>query len=79
MEARQWALKEILSIQDEVNKEALFQNRQVISLINEREEVRIRELISRNTWPNKWRGDEPRADQAMDLILADGIVQPLLV
>ncbi|MBO9484343.1 phosphoadenosine phosphosulfate reductase family protein [Salinisphaera sp. G21_0] len=79
MEARQWALKEILSIQDEVNQEALFQNRPAISLINEREEVRIRDLIGSNTWPNKWRGDEPRADTAMDLIMAEGIVQPLLI
>ncbi|WP_257282157.1 phosphoadenosine phosphosulfate reductase family protein [Endozoicomonas sp. ISHI1] len=79
LEARQWALKEILNIQEEVNEEALFQNRRSISIINEQEEVRIRDLIEAKTWPNKWRGDEPRADEAMDLIMAEGIVQPLLV
>lgn len=79
LDARQWALNEILTIQDDINKEALFQNRPAISLINEPEEARIRELIAAKTWPNKWRGDEPRADEAMDLILAEGVVQPLLV
>ena len=79
MEARQWALDSILKIQNRVNQEAFFQNRPSISLINEREEVRIRELIDNNTWPNKWRGDEPRADFPLDVIMAENVVQPLLI
>ena len=79
LEARQSALNWILDIQNAVNRVAVDRGRPTISLINAEEEARIRELIAAKTWPNKWRGDEPRADQAMDLILAEGIVQPLLV
>ena len=79
LEARHKALNRILDIQNSVNRIATDQGRPTISLINEEEENRIRELIANRTWPQKWRGDEPRADKAMDLILADGIVQPLLV
>ena len=79
LEARKEALNKILDIQSSVNRAASDQRRPAISLINEEEEARIRELIESKTWPQKWRGDEPRADKAMDLILAEGVVQPLLV
>ena len=79
LEARQDALNQILDIQIAVNRVAIDRRRPIISLINPEEEARIRELIAAKTWPNKWRGDEPRADEAIDLILAEGVVQPLLV
>lgn len=71
MEARAYALDRVLDIQ----------RRARVDLINTDEESRIRELWALNTWPEKWDGDEIRADVPIDNIrVVDGelIVQPLM-
>lgn len=80
MEAREWALGVVLDIQKRVNEAA--NGREGISLINEEEETRIRELWSLNTWPNGWEGTEVTGDVPLDSIMVtdggDLVVQPLL-
>jgi DNA sulfur modification protein DndC len=78
MEARRWMLEQILGIQAEVNREAIAQNRPEISLINEEELARIKELMAANTWPDKWDGTEARGDMMFSEIFPDGSVQELL-
>lgn len=78
LEARSWALSEILAIQAEVNEAAARLGRPGIDLLNTEEEARIRELIAAGTWPNGWDGDEPTADTPMDIVHPDGAIQPLL-
>lgn len=68
LEARLEALERILDIQ----------NRARVDLINAEEEARIRELIAARTFPDKWAGDEPRADAWLDAEYADGTSQPIL-
>jgi len=68
LEARSEALERILDIQ----------HRARVDLINVEEEARIRELIAARTFPNKWDGDEPRADVWLDSVLPSGRVQPIL-
>lgn len=68
LEARQIALDRILDIQ----------HRAQVDLINAEEEARIRELIAARTFPDKWDGDEPRADAWLDAVYQDGSVQPIL-
>ncbi|GLQ09282.1 hypothetical protein GCM10007913_12140 [Devosia yakushimensis] len=76
--ARLMALDRILTIQDACNKAAAQLGRPAIDIINSEEEMRIRELIAAETWPNGWEGDEPRADVMLDKVFQDGSVQPLL-
>jgi DNA sulfur modification protein DndC len=78
MDARRYGLDQILAIQSEVNASAEEQGRPPIDLINPEEEARILELIENNTWPQKWSGNEIRGDVLTDLVVADGITQPLL-
>lgn len=66
MEARLFGLKEVLGIQDEINRAAEAQGRPRVSLINEEERARILELIAANTWPQKWTGEEARADEPFE-------------
>jgi DNA sulfur modification protein DndC len=66
--ARETALARVLDIQ----------RRAGVDLINAEEEVRIRELIAARTFPDKWNGDEPRADAWLDAVYGDGSVQPIL-
>ena len=68
LEARANALDQILDIQ----------HRAQVDLINIEEEARIRELIAARTFPDKWDGDEPRADAWLDAVYQDGSVQPIL-
>lgn len=68
LEARSAALERVLDIQ----------RRARVDLINDEEEARIRALISARTFPEKWDGDEPRADVWLDAIYSDGTIQPLL-
>ena len=68
LEARAEALDRILDIQ----------RRARVDLINEEEEAGIRELIAARTFPEKWSGDEPRADTWLDTILPSGAVQPIM-
>lgn len=66
LESREWALDEILAIQAEINGRAMQLDRPCIDLINTDEEARIRELISDQTWPQRWDGSEPRADEPFE-------------
>jgi DNA sulfur modification protein DndC len=68
IEARSQALERILDVQ----------RRARVDLIDAEEEARIRELIAARTFPDKWEGDEPRADQWLDAVYGDGSVQPIL-
>jgi DNA sulfur modification protein DndC len=55
-----------------------IQTRAGVDLINAEEEGRIRELLAARTFPDKWDGDEPRADAWLDAVYGDGSVQPIL-
>lgn len=59
MAARLWALESILDIQCRCNAAG----RDPVDILNAEEETRIRELIAANTWPQKWTGEEPVANQ----------------
>lgn len=78
LETRLWALDQILAIQAEATELAAIEGMPAINMINAEEESRIRELISLNTWPNKWTGEEPSADEPYCAMHADGALQPLL-
>jgi DNA sulfur modification protein DndC len=78
MEARRWALEQFLSVQTDVNSQARKLGRPEISLINDEELNRIHELIAANTWPDRWSGEESRADIEHDEVLANGAVQPVM-
>ena len=73
MDARIYALARVLDIQ----------RRAQVDLINREEENRIRQLISLNTWPDGWNGNEVKADVPLDQITVIGdnelVVQPRLV
>lgn len=77
-EARLMGLERILGIQSAVNAAARATGRPEIDLINAEEEARIRELIAMETWPDGWDGDEPIATTVMDVVYANGAVQPRL-
>lgn len=72
--AREYFLDQILSIQMEINKFSPIK----FDLINEDEEMRIRELIEQKVFPDKWSGDEPTADIMLDKVYSDGSLAPLL-
>lgn len=75
LEAREWALAEILRIQAECNA-ARPERLPALSLIDAEEEARIRELIAAGTWPDGWEGDEPRADEFLPVtVYANGAEQ----
>lgn len=76
--ARRDALDQVLGMQQACNDAARAQGRPLVDLINAEELARIEELIAAGTYPNKWDGNEPGADEPMDFINADGSVQPLL-
>jgi DNA sulfur modification protein DndC len=66
LEARLWALGEILAIEDRVNAVAIAENRPRLDILNDEEISRIRALITAKTWPQRWDGDEPRADEPFE-------------
>lgn len=66
LESRLWALGEVLAIQSEVNALALATGRPFVDILDATEEQRVRELIEAGTWPQRWSGDEPRADEAFE-------------
>lgn len=78
LDARREALATLLGIQSEINAAAEALARPTIDLVNEEEEARIRELIAAGTWPQKWDGSEPRADQWLDAVYGNGMTQPIL-
>ena len=63
LEARRFGLASVLNIQHDCNDAARERSRPGIDLINVEEAKRINELIGLNTWPQKWTGNEPRADE----------------
>lgn len=74
--ARREALVHILSIQDRVNAR-LAGGR--FELINPEEHARILELINAETWPDGWSGDEPNADEWLEVkVFSNGAEQPAL-
>lgn len=66
MSARWEALASVVAIQDRVNNDARRLGRPTIDILNQEEYCRIVELIEDNTWPCKWTGNEPRADEPYD-------------
>jgi DNA sulfur modification protein DndC len=78
IEAREMALSEVLSIQFSCNLLAAVTDRPAIDILNTEESARIRELIALRTWPQKWSGDEPRADELFEDVLPDGSIQRVL-
>lgn len=75
LEAREWALGEILRIQAECNA-ARPSRMHELSLIDAEEEARIRELIAAGTWPDGWSGHEPHADEFLAVtVYANGAEQ----
>ncbi|MDQ2733053.1 MAG: phosphoadenosine phosphosulfate reductase family protein [Armatimonadota bacterium] len=62
-EARRNALARLLNIQARINVSAIHQGRPLLDILNAEEVARIEELIAAGTWPNRWTGDEPIADQ----------------
>jgi DNA sulfur modification protein DndC len=79
MEARRYGLVQILAIQKEVNEQARLLKRPRICLINRQEYLHILELIEANTWPERWTGQEVRGDALIPHVVADGIIQHLLL
>lgn len=77
-EARLWGLAAIKKLQDEVNAAARVQGRPEVTLIDSDEEARILELIEAGTWPEKWSGDDLRGDALVDVVVADGVIQPVM-
>jgi DNA sulfur modification protein DndC len=71
-------LEQVLGIQAEVNDAARSLSKPEISLINDEELARIKELIAANTYPERWDGTEHRGDELLPEILPDGSIQPLL-
>jgi DNA sulfur modification protein DndC len=78
MTAREWAFNEILSIQNDINVEAVKLGMPTVFLLNDEEQTFIRKCWAENLWPNKWTGEEPVADTPMDTVYHDGTIQPLI-
>ena len=78
LDARLVALEEVLAIQAEVNVNARAHDRPLLDILNAEEEARVRELVAAGTWPNKWSGSEPGAEEDFEEQNADGSAQPLL-
>ncbi|WDZ97937.1 phosphoadenosine phosphosulfate reductase family protein [Herbaspirillum sp. WKF16] len=66
LEARSAALEQILAIQAECNRLRPLAMPE-FSILDAEEEACIRRLIAANTWPEKWDGTEPRADQFLPI------------
>lgn len=75
MDARRWALDQIISIQGRINTAANADGKPTVVLINDEEFEAIVRLINANTWPNKWSGEESRADEVFEEVRRDGSVQ----
>lgn len=73
--ARVKGLGAVLDIQARIN--AARGEMPEISLISIGEEMRIRELIATNTWPNGWDGTEQLASIPFDNVNRDGSIQPI--
>jgi len=78
LQAREWALGEVLKIQEEINMDADLLGRPSIDLMNREEEMRIRELITARTYPQRWSDDDPDASILIPQIFSDGTEQSIL-
>lgn len=78
LDTRRWALDFVLDLQRRVNVAAAGAGRPALDILNAEEESRIRELIDANTWPQRWSGNEPVADEPYEDHYPDGSVQLLL-
>jgi DNA sulfur modification protein DndC len=78
IEARLMFLKQIINIQNTVNRNAFESHRPVIDIINYEEIIRIYDLIDDNTWPNGWDGNEITGDVFLDKKYNDGSVMKAL-
>jgi DNA sulfur modification protein DndC len=78
LEARRDGLAQVLSIQEQINQDALRLQMPAVDLINVVERRRIVELIDAGTWPERWTGQEVHGDVLLDEVVADGIIQPRL-
>jgi DNA sulfur modification protein DndC len=77
-EARLAGLSAIKAIQQDIERAAQKQGMPTVSLIEREEEARIRELIAARTMPMRWTGDEVTGDVLIPLVVAEGVIQPLL-
>ena len=69
----------VLEIQGEINQEAHRLGRPCVDLVNAEEHARILALIDAKTWPQGWTGNERLGDILLDQVVADGVLQPLLL
>jgi len=76
--AREWALGEVLKVQDEINQAAEALGRPKIDLINAEEEARIRELIALRTYPQRWSDEDPDATVLIPQTFSNGDIQTVL-
>lgn len=80
MEARRWGLEQVLQIQEEVNVGARACGDPEYLLINEEEKAAIETMIAANVWPQKWTGEEQRADLPFaEVDSSTGLTQGLLL
>ncbi|RSK29872.1 phosphoadenosine phosphosulfate reductase domain-containing protein [Hymenobacter metallilatus] len=77
MEARQWGMQQVLTMQAACNELAVAQGRRKVDILNPEEVARIEELMAANTWPDKWTGEEPTAAVVQDQMYPDGSVWPV--
>lgn len=61
LQAREWALGQVLDIQARCNADA---SRPRVDMLNAQEQERIRELIEAKTFPQRWTGDEPLGSES---------------
>lgn len=72
LEAREYFLVRICSLQYSINVTANFIGKPTIDILNEEERARIKELIEAETWPDGWDGSEPVASIVLDKVYSDG-------
>ncbi len=79
MEARRWGMQQVLDIQEAVNVGARACGDPEYFLITADEQAAIQQMIDANTWPQKWTGEEPVADQPFNEMDEDGWLQETLL
>lgn len=79
MAARRWGFEQIMAVQSEINKSAAMLARPGYTLINEEEAAYIRECWANDVWPEGWDGTEQHASELAEYVVAEGVVQPLLL
>jgi DNA sulfur modification protein DndC len=63
LEVRTEMLERILAIQERINAEAQRAALPLVDILNASEVARIRQLIEARTWPQRWTGAEPGAEE----------------